>query len=259
MSFADKYGELVEKEYDNGKSVHIIAKQLNTYPNKVLRCLKKRGKTLRSKSEAQKLALKEGRIEHPTEGKKRPQEVKDRISESVHGYWQDLSDEELAKRSEISKKNWDAMSDSDKNNLRAAALEGMRKAAKEGSKLEKHLVDKLAENGYTVIFHKKGLIPKDDLEVDLYLPDLSVCLEIDGITHFSPVFSQEKLQKHRTADAKKAGLLLGRGFILIRVKHLSKSLTEKNKRDVTNVILNKLEEIKVKKPKKDQRFIELEV
>ena len=56
----------VIKEYHDNKSTYEIAKNLNTYPKKIERILKKNGCKLRSKSEAQKSALKHGRATHPT-------------------------------------------------------------------------------------------------------------------------------------------------------------------------------------------------
>ena len=57
------------------------------------------------------------------------------------------------------------MSDEDKANLRELAALAVRKASKEGSKIEKFIRNGLTEAGYEVIFHKKGLIANDRLEV----------------------------------------------------------------------------------------------
>ena len=51
----------VVKQYDDGSSTIAIAKELNTYPKKIERILKKNGTTLRSRSESQTLAIKQGR------------------------------------------------------------------------------------------------------------------------------------------------------------------------------------------------------
>lgn len=73
-----------EKEYINKeRSIHDIAKEHKTYPNKIRRELKTYGFELRDKSAAQKAALKSGRHKHPTRGKRRPMEVRLKIAVSV--------------------------------------------------------------------------------------------------------------------------------------------------------------------------------
>ena len=51
----------VVQQYIEGFSTLTIAKELHTYPKKIERILKRNGTTLRSKSESQALAIKEGR------------------------------------------------------------------------------------------------------------------------------------------------------------------------------------------------------
>ena len=83
--------------------------------------------------------------------------------------------------------------------------------------------------------------------------------------HFFPIWGdddvqkQANLQKRIKADAHKSGLLLAQGFVLIRVKHLTKSLSEKHKRNVLESVLELLNKIEKKFPPKTKRYIELEV
>lgn len=258
MKFIDEHGQYILDNYEN-KSTYELAEELGTYPNKIRRALKAMGVALKSKSEAQKQALSTGRHKHPTKGKNRTDATKAKISESVYSYWQDLSDDEREARSETAKENWDNMDDATKANLRQAAAEAVREAAKNGSKMEKFLENYLTNAGYQVIFHKKGLVLNTNLEVDLFLPTLKVVIEIDGPAHFFPIWGQDSLNKHIKADAEKAGLLLNAGYCLIRVKHLSKTLTEKHKRDLVELIEKELIKIEKKFPSKNKRFIELEV
>ena len=48
----------VVKKYAEGQSTISLAKELNTYPKKIERILKKNGHALRSRSESQSLAIK---------------------------------------------------------------------------------------------------------------------------------------------------------------------------------------------------------
>ena len=97
------------------------------------------------------------------------------------------------------------------------------------------------------------------MEIDLFIPELKIAIEIDGPAHFFPIWGAGNLQKHIKADAKKSGLLLSQGFVVIRVKHLTRNLSEKHKRDVLKQLTVRLLEIRKKFPIKSKRYIELEV
>ncbi len=243
--------------YDNGASPYEIAEHLKTYPNKVRRFLKKAGKTLRDKSAAQSLALTSGRHKHPTKGTIRSDDTKFKISEKVHSYWETLPDDIRQSRVDKSKEIWEAMSDHDKEALRKAASAAIRVASKDGSKIENFLRKDLTSHGFQVIFHKTGLIVNNNLEVDLFLPVQKTVIEIDGPTHFLPIWGEESLKKHIKADTHKSGLLLGAGFAIIRVKYLVKNLSEKHKRDLSAQIREILTKIDKEFPKQEDRFIEL--
>jgi very-short-patch-repair endonuclease len=245
--------------YDKDASTYVIAEKYNTYPNKIRRLLIKYGRKLNDRSTAQKKALETGRIEHPTKGKKRSDSTKEKISESVYKKWQTMSDQDKQSRIDKAKEQWNNMSELERESLRKSAAEAVRKASKEGSKMENFLLDKLTMAGYDVIFHKTGLIPSENLEIDLFLPALNVAIEIDGPSHFLPIWGEENLQKHISADAHKSGLLLSSGFVIVRIKHLTKNLSEKHKRNVLEKLLIILQNISNKFPTKHKRYIELEV
>ncbi|MHA2428387.1 MAG: hypothetical protein ACXADB_10225 [Candidatus Hermodarchaeia archaeon] len=257
--------DIVDMYVNQNCSTYVIAKKYNTYPNKIRRLLIKNGVELDDKSTAQKKALESGRSKHPTKGTTRPEEVRVRISESVHEHWQNLTEAEYQDRVEKARQQWDEMSEADRKALRDAAALAVREASKNGSKMERFLLDKLTLEGYNILFHKKGLIPSQDLEIDLFVTDLNVAIEIDGPAHFLPIWGETEaekhqiLQKHIKSDAQKSGLLLSQGFVVIRVKHLTKSLSEKHKRDVLDKVLTELDKIRKKFPSKTKRYIELEV
>ena len=87
----EKY--VIEK-YAEGSSTIQIAKELDTYPKKIERILKKNNQIIRSRSESQKLAIKKGRSKHPTEGMKRTEEEKIAISKGVEKAWKNMSEED---------------------------------------------------------------------------------------------------------------------------------------------------------------------
>lgn len=220
----------VIKQYKTGKSPYEIAEfynkmGVNCYPNKIRRVLIKHGIILRDKSKAQKEALSSGRVSHPTKGRHRTQAEKLSISKSISESWENMSDEEKCKRAKISKDKWDRMTTSEKEILRGAAAKAIRETVENGSKIERYLLFNLRKNNYRVDFHTRNLLSTQKLQVDLFLPDLGVAIEVDGPSHFEPVWGQEALEKTQWADREKNGLLLGKGYCVIRVKTTSKNIS----------------------------------
>ena len=241
---------------DEDRSTYEIAKQLDTYPNKIRRTLKKHKVPLKDRSEAQRNALKKGRSSHPTAGKKRSLEERIRISEGLENYWGDMSQKEKTQRSKQAKDNWNKMSASQKEAMRSKGIAAIRAAAKEGSKLEKFFEKRLVEAGYRVQLHKL-LIPSENLEIDLYIPELQTIIEVDGPSHFLPIWGQEKLDKQMNADMRKTGTLLTKGYIVIRVKSMGQESIAK-KEQMIDRLTEVLKQISEKKPNRKNRFIEVE-
>ena len=237
-------------------STYKLAEKFDTYPNKIRRILNKGGVSLRSKSEAQKNAIKEGRSDHPTEGKKRSDETKLKISESQGHIWDSLSKKERARRSEIGKKSWEKKSDSEKRALIQRAQDSVREASKNGSKLERFLLNELTKRNFRVEFHKERWLRNQKLQVDLFVPDYLTAIEIDGPSHFRPVWGQENLEKNQQADLQKTGLILGEGLVLIRIKQ-EKRLSQRYMRNVLQRLLEKLDHIKESYPKENERYFEI--
>ena len=256
MNNLDK--QIIEMYNDQSKSTYEIAKSLDTYPNKIRRTLIKHGYKLKDKSQAQKNALKSGRCTHPTAGKKRTQDEKLRISEGMETHWEKMTEEQRQDRVNQAKERWKKMDASQKEKMCRLATDAIRKAGKEGSKLEKFVMDKLIESGYTVDFHNKTLIPNEKLEIDLYIPALKTIIEVDGPSHFLPIWGEEKLQKQIKADLQKSGRILSRGFAIIRVKAIANASLKKKENLISNIV-STLKSIEKKFPPKTKRFIEVEL
>ncbi len=248
--------KIIKMYSKDNKSTYEIAEALNTYPNKIRRTLKKHGIEMRTKSSAQQNALKSGRSPHPTEGKKRSREEKVKISGTLENYWETMQKSERKKRSTQAKKRWNAMSDTQKAEMSRKRHEAVKRSAKEGSKLEKFVLARLTEAGYKVRFHEQ-IIPAENLEIDLYLPELKTIIEIDGPSHFLPIWGEDKLQKQINADLRKSGALLSKGYVVIRVKATG-SESVNRKEVILNEIIQNIENIKKKFPSRSKRFIEVE-
>jgi len=101
------------------------------------------------------------------------------------------------------------------------------------------------------------IIPAENLEIDLYIPELKTIIEVDGPSHFLPIWGEDKLQKQVNADLRKSGALLSKGYAIIRVKSLgSESLAKREY--LIEQVLNQLQSISKKFPPKSKRFIEVE-
>jgi very-short-patch-repair endonuclease len=250
------FEQTVLKMYDNDNSTYAIAKHLDTYPNKIRRTLLKHGRKLKDRSSAQKAALDSGRSKHPTAGKTRSKEERVKISSSLEVYWNTMGDEERNRRVDMAKENWNKMTNKQKETMRAKGVKAIRVAASEGSKLEKIFEERIEESGYKVELHKL-IIPAEKLEIDLYIPELKTIIEVDGPSHFLPIWGEEKLQKQMNADLRKNGSLLTKGYAVIRVKSLGQESLAKRE-DLIEQVLAHIEKINDKFPSRNKRFIEVE-
>ena len=223
---------------DQNKSFIDIANMLDTYPNKVRRDAIKNGIHIRSKSEAQKNALSTGKHTHPTKGKKRDTETKYKIGRGVLKSWSDLSEEELNKRKEIAKTNWNNLSEDERQQMHNKAINAIRQASKTGSKLEKFLLELLIADNYRVVFHQEQTLVNTKLQIDMVIPELNLAIEVDGPSHFLPVWGNDTLQKNKKYDEKKDGLIVGKGYNLIRIQQ---TMDFSNSRSI--IIYDKIQKI----------------
>jgi very-short-patch-repair endonuclease len=252
----DKKKLLKEKYIKEKLSFAEIAKQFGTYANKLRRDASKLGIEIRSRSQAAKVALECGRSEHPTQGKGHSDETKLKISESQGKVWDSLTDEDRIVRSEIGKMSWESKSDNEKRDVLEKGSQAIREASRIGSKLERYLLYKLTEIGYDVQFHREHLLRNQRLEIDLYVNDTQTAIEVDGPSHFEPVWGEENLERNKRSDRQKTGLIISEGMVLIRVKQDKRS-SQRYFRKVLEQVVQELEKITKEFPKEDQRYIEI--
>lgn len=260
-----KYSKLSDVEKSNlikqlylkeNKSFQQIADLCDTYPNKIRRDAKKLNIPIRDKSEAQKNALLTGSHKHPTKGTKRPESTKNKIGLGVLNSWENISDKELELRKIKAKKQWDNISKEDKMNIMTKANKAVRESSKLGSKLEKFLLNNLLKDNYKVDFHKEQILSNTKLQIDLFIPSLNVAIEVDGPSHFLPVWGENALNRNIKYDNKKTGLLLGKGYVLIRIKQ-TKDFSKARGLIIYQKLSDILKNIKNKFPDIDNRIIEI--
>ena len=218
LSKDDKSSILNDLYIKQKKSFADIALLYDTYPNKVRRETVSLNIQIRNKSEAQKNALKTGKHKHPTKGTQRPEDTKNKIGTGVMKAWESLDEPELEQRRIKAKEAWLKLDDDEKVRLTQLANQAVRKTSKVGSKLEKYMLEYLLKKNLKVEFHKEQILSNTKLQIDLFLPNMGIAIEIDGPSHFLPVWGEDALQKNIDYDQKKQGLILGKGLILIRVK-----------------------------------------
>lgn len=251
--------QIVDLYTKDNKSTYEIAQMLSTYPNKIRRILIKNGVEIKDKSQAQKNAIVKGTAKIPTQGLHRTQEEKLKISESMRQSWKNMGEDEYNQRVDKARSRWHNMDESEKDRILSLAIKGVQIAGKEGSKLEKFIQRELTKEGYKVDFHKKQLIANENLEIDMSLPEIKTIIEIDGPSHFLPIWGEEKLQKQIRADSHKTGLILSKGWAIIRVKNLSDTVALSAKEHLKNQLITLLNNIKKKFPDKSERYIEIEI
>ncbi len=254
MNKLDK--QIIDMYNEDNLSTYEIAKKLDTYPNKIRRTLKKHGVDLKDRSAAQKAALESGRSKHPTEGKERTLEERVKISRSLEKFWEEMAEGERTRRSDQAKALWASIPAEDKEMMRRKGIAAVRIAAKEGSKLEKFFHQRISEAGYGAEPHKM-INPTENLEIDLYISSLKTIIEVDGPSHFLPIWGEDRLEKQINADMRKTGTLLNMGFVVIRVKTRGKESVAKREELVNNV-LDILKRIEKKTPSRTNRLIEVE-
>lgn len=237
-------------------SLGIIAKQLHTYTNKIRRDAIKFDIKLRDKSKAQSNALESGRHKHPTKGNERDENTKSKIGFKILKTWENLSEKEKQDRQQKARDNWNSLSDIEKENILKAANNAVRQTSKIGSKLERYLQEQLLKDGYHVEFHKEQILSNTRLQIDLFLPNMNVAIEIDGPSHFKEVWGQNTLAKNKKYDNKKTGLILGKGLALIRIRQ-EMDFSKSRASLVYHRLLECLEKIKFKFPEPGHRDIKI--
>lgn len=245
-------------QYNNNKSTYEIAKDLNTYPNKIRRILKKNGYDLRNRSEAQSIALKNGTASHPTMGRKRTEEEKNNIGNGNYLKWKSMPKKKRMEISKNAQQRWKETPESKKREMQEMAGRALRQAAIDGSKAEKSLSKKIIDSGYDVVLHKKNLI-SGNYEIDLFMPEIKTAIEIDGPQHFLPVWGEKKLQETIKFDQNKNGLLLASGYCIIRIKYLCKNWSRTIEKKLWELVQPHIDNISRQFPKEGHRFIELEI
>ncbi len=257
LSKQDKEAVIKELYLKQKKSFADIASLYDTYPNKIRRDAVAFKIPIRDKALAQKNALATGKHKHPTKGKNRSEAEKNSIGLGVMKSWEDLSEQELQDRKTKSKELWSKLDEDTRQNIIKSANKAVRVSSKTGSKLEKFLLQRLLKDGYKVEFHKEQTLSNTKLQIDLFIPNISTAIEVDGPSHFLPVWGEDALAKNISYDNKKQGLILGKGLVLIRIKQ-TKDYSKTRSELIYKQLDSLLNQISNKFPESDNRTFLIE-
>lgn len=251
--------KIVDMYLNEKKSATEIAEALSVNITKIRRSLAFLGVEIRSYSEAQKAALASGKAKHPTAGTTRSKATITKMSEGISKTWKDTPQSKKDEINALRKERWDAMSVEQRRQFQDLAHKAIRESAEIGSKTERYCSASLEDLGYDVIIHARNLVQSASLEVDMFIPSLKTAIEIDGHSHFFPIWGASKFAKQQLADSTKQGLLLNAGYVILRVKQMDKSFSKKRMDDVLKAIVAELKLIENEFPAEGRRFIEIEV
>jgi len=201
------------------KSTVAIAKLIGCYPEQIRRALKKFGIPVRTKSKASRNFYKQGG-ENSRKGYQFTEEEKEQASITAKEYW--LSDDSQTAKQKISVSSrhmWDGKSSKEKQEIVKRLHAACRIASKEGSKAEHTIADILIQKyGYHVTTGVTELAGIGNLEIDIALPQNGIIIEVDGITHFEDVYSDNRYERAQEHDKRKNEIMTVAGWSVIRIK-----------------------------------------
>lgn len=205
---------------DDGLSMRDVAKKIGVPLATLSRFMKKAGIQSRDKAQAQKNYLTEH--DHQMKGRTHSSETKQKISRGLGEFWESLTEEQTEelkrKIGSAWKRKWAAMSEAE----RRLTMEELGHKAKEtqgkGSRLERFIAEELRKRGYTVEERSTNYTTGKSFEVDVALPKERVAIEVDGPTHFKPVFGEEHLREQQERDKRKDEMILSSGYSVLRIR-----------------------------------------
>ena len=205
---------------DEGLSMRQVAEKLNVPLASLSRFMKRHGIVSRDKTQAQKNYLRDHT--HQMQGKRHSTETKKKISKGLGEFWDKLPEEDKEElKRKIGgawKRKWEQMSDTDRRMM----MEGLSNRAKEtqgiGSRLERFIAEELKKRGYVIEDRTTNYTKGKEFEIDIALPKERIAIEVDGPTHFIPVYGEERLKEQQSRDARKDELINSTGYSMLRIR-----------------------------------------
>jgi very-short-patch-repair endonuclease len=215
-------------------STYGVAEQLGCNQSHVVRLIAKYNKenpgspiSKRDKSEAQKNFIKRTG-KHQREGTLHSDDSKERISDSMRDVYDGPKGDEIREKiAQQRQDEWASLNASQKADILQNLKQSSRAKAQsgEGSNFENYLADMLKQHGFQVEQRTKAYTPGQKFHVDIALPLDKIIIEVDGPTHWSPIYGDNELQKVQAKDTGKDNILNMNGWNILRVQDISGSTT----------------------------------
>jgi len=223
---------------NEGLSMRKLVKELNVPLATLSRFMKKHGIVARGKGEAQKNYLKEH--DHQMKGHKHTAETKQQISMSLGDFWEKLTDDEREKiKRKIGsawKRKWESMSDQQRKLMMEELSSKAKHSQGKGSRLERFIAEELRNRGYVVEERSTGYTVGKDFEVDLALPNEMIAIEVDGPTHYLPIYGEKHLENQQARDARKDDMINSTGYNVLRIRDNNGPLSQLRIRKIEQAI-----------------------
>lgn len=238
---------------EKGESVYILAELLNCSPNKCRNDMMRYGIKLRTKAESQRLALEAGRSILPRhEIDPELKEIQAIAAARAHSH---RTPEQKQRLSDAAKKRYDSMSEESREKFHSRNNKALKKIARNGSELEKYLLVELNHWGFLTHHQAKYLVDNQKLSFDLWIPELKVVIECDGISHIRDIYNNPAAFEAKVArDFQKNALVISAGCCIIRLRY-EKTPTKSKKFEVRDKLIALLERIKLNFPKPEDRLV----
>lgn len=110
------------------------------------------------------------------------------------------------------------------------------------SKIEIYIENKIREDFPNLLFCPNNREILDGLELDYYFPNLKLAIELNGITHYEPIYGLDRLTRSQDSDKRKMCLCYEKGIELAVIdisafKYFTDKFKEKIWQEVHNLLL----------------------
>lgn len=229
---------------DEGMSLRNVAKELGVSLATLSRFMKKVGIQTRDKATAQKNYLKDN--EHQMAGRTHTEETKQKISQGLGEFWDSLSpeaSEELRQRIGSGwKRKWESMSEAERHAMMSELSAKSRLSQGNGSRLERFIAEELRSRGFIVEERTTNYTIGKDMEVDLALPSQGIAIEVDGPTHFLPIYGEDHLAQQQERDGRKDQQIIDAGYSVLRIRDNNGPLSQLRMERIVSAINDIIED-----------------
>lgn len=98
--------------------------------------------------------------------------------------------------------------------------------------------------GYSFEYNNRNIC--DGLELDIFIPELKLAFEINGIVHYKPIYGEEKFNKIKEKDILKNKSCKDKNIRIITIKDESNRFSEDYGKEILSRIYEEIHKLKFK-------------